>query len=539
MSTFKMVPNTALSNLFFPNATFSPFSTPARDVEVPADAPEGSYTYALVKSAPEVPAEECEVEALAIEVMIRWGDSLLHVAHLTPPRAFHVGEAEGEPCDFSVPAEKLGVTRAPLVLVGAGGAAYVVLLPGAKGAVEIGGRRMTVAQAIASGEATPCAELAGAHCVALPLGARARLTVGDFDFEVSAGKAGRRVAGRVELDRRSLPFAAMSAVLHVGLLGAMAVLMPPLAMADEEGVNAEQRYVMAQTLSAIAERELAEAKDAADTSQPADAAGGTGAASVGESGAAGSPTSRKTNGRFEIEGPKDNADVRISRSQAIALARDFGMVGLLNAGVGSDPNALTAPWGGVDTLGSGPKSVLGNLWGATIDEAGGAGGLGLSGVGEGGGGPFAGVGMGMIGTIGHGAGLGDNQGFGPGHGGSSDLGRRGHKVSSPRMTIGNTVVSGRIPPEVIQRIVRQNFGRFRLCYENGLRTSPNLAGRVSVAFVIGRDGAVSAVQNGGSDLPDAGVVSCVVRSFYGLSFPAPEGGIVTVTYPILLSPAGS
>ena len=104
--------------------------------------------------------------------------------------------------------------------------------------------------------------------------------------------------------------------------------------------------------------------------------------------------------------------------------------------------------------------------------------------------------------------------------------------------MGATSVSGRLPPEVIQRIVRQNFGRFRLCYENGLRNNPNLQGRVGVNFVIGRDGAVSQVQNGGSDLPDSGVVQCVVRAFYGLSFPQPEGGIVTVGYPIMFSPGG-
>ncbi len=109
---------------------------------------------------------------------------------------------------------------------------------------------------------------------------------------------------------------------------------------------------------------------------------------------------------------------------------------------------------------------------------------------------------------------------------------------TPQVRMGATQVSGRLPPEVIQRIVRQNFGRFRLCYENGLRNNRNLQGRVSVRFVIGRDGAVSNVGNGGSDMPDSGVVSCVVRAFYGLSFPQPEGGIVTVTYPIMFSPGG-
>jgi hypothetical protein len=102
--------------------------------------------------------------------------------------------------------------------------------------------------------------------------------------------------------------------------------------------------------------------------------------------------------------------------------------------------------------------------------------------------------------------------------------------------LGITTVNGRLPSEVIQRIVRQNYGRFRLCYENGLRGNPSLQGRVSVRFVIGRDGSVSNVGNSGSDLPDQSVVQCVVRSYYGLSFPEPENGIVTVVYPIVFTP---
>jgi hypothetical protein len=106
----------------------------------------------------------------------------------------------------------------------------------------------------------------------------------------------------------------------------------------------------------------------------------------------------------------------------------------------------------------------------------------------------------------------------------------------PRPRIGIPTVSGRLPPEVIQRIVRQNYGRFRFCYEQGLASNPNLEGRVSVRFAIGRDGAVSFAANAGSDMPNSGVVSCVVQSYYGLSFPSPEGGIVTVVYPIMFTP---
>jgi Ca-activated chloride channel family protein len=160
--------------------------------------------------------------------------------------------------------------------------------------------------------------------------------------------------------------------------------------------------------------------------------------------------------------------------------------------------------------------------GDSVGDSFGASGLGLSGVGEGGGG------------IGKGMGTGVGEGFGSGHGRLSGE----HKTSVPRVRMGATTVSGRLPPEVIQRIVRQNFGRFRLCYENGLRKNPDLQGRVAVRFVITREGSVGSAGNAGSDMPDSNVVNCVVRAFQGLAFPQPEGGIVTVIYPISFSPEG-
>jgi hypothetical protein len=246
----------------------------------------------------------------------------------------------------------------------------------------------------------------------------------------------------------------------------------------------------------------------------------------------GNPTTKATNKRYAVQGPKDNPDPHIARQAALREAMEFGMIGLLNTGAAGDPNAPTAPWGRDTSLGTDEVSARGNMWGDEIGDAFGAGGLGLSGIGEGGGGRGEGIGLGNIGTLGHGAGTGTGQGFGAGHG---RLGGS-HATRAPKVRMGATTVSGRLPPEVIQRIVRQNYGRFRMCYEQGLTRNPNLQGRVSARFVIGRDGSVSNVSNGGSDLPDSAVVSCVVSAFYGLSFPQPEGGIVTVVYPIMLSP---
>jgi hypothetical protein len=107
---------------------------------------------------------------------------------------------------------------------------------------------------------------------------------------------------------------------------------------------------------------------------------------------------------------------------------------------------------------------------------------------------------------------------------------------TPSIRQGATTVTGALPPEVIQRIVRQNFGRFRLCYENGLRTNPSLAGTVNVGFTIGKAGDVAkADADPSSTMSDPNVVACVTRGFGNLSFPQPDKGIVSVLYPIIFN----
>jgi outer membrane biosynthesis protein TonB len=97
-------------------------------------------------------------------------------------------------------------------------------------------------------------------------------------------------------------------------------------------------------------------------------------------------------------------------------------------------------------------------------------------------------------------------------------------------------VSGRYPPEIIQYVIRHNFGLFRACYRKGLVRNPNLQGRVSVRFVIGSDGSVRSAKDAGSDLPDREVVACVVRAFHSLHFAVLDAQVIDVVYPIVLSP---
>jgi hypothetical protein len=91
---------------------------------------------------------------------------------------------------------------------------------------------------------------------------------------------------------------------------------------------------------------------------------------------------------------------------------------------------------------------------------------------------------------------------------------------------------GCMRPEVIQRIVRLHWKEVHTCYLEGKDRRPVLAGKVVVTFVIGAGGRVISAKDGGSDIGDRGVVDCVVGVFKSLRFPAPDGGSLTLTYPI-------
>jgi DNA-directed RNA polymerase subunit RPC12/RpoP len=109
-------------------------------------------------------------------------------------------------------------------------------------------------------------------------------------------------------------------------------------------------------------------------------------------------------------------------------------------------------------------------------------------------------------------------------------------TSSLNVRMGALTVSGRLSTDVVQRIIRQNFGRFRMCYDDARVRAPQLEARVTLRFVIGRDGSVSNVSDGGSDVNVGSLVDCVKDAYRALSFPQPDGGIVTVVSPLFFRP---
>src|SRR5688572_23535238 len=335
------------------------------------DMPPGTYTYTMIKSGPDVSPDEVELPHVqAVEVMVLWGTNVLHVSHLTPPRNFYVGEEQSKNagCDFFIPSERIGTTRMPVV-IGDKMSVSLVIPPHARGYVEFPGQgRMGLDEV--RPRAQPTAEVTGGHQLALPGGAKARLELGDFVFQVAAVNAGKPIQHGVgaTFDWTVAAYFGLSFLVHAGFVAAMAFFVPPLGLTDDEDLDKDRLYLMQQYLDAAAEREQEEKEAEVVEEQADNKEGGTGTRAKGEEGSMGNPTTKATNKRYAVQGPKDNADPHIARQAALREAMEFGMIGLLNTGAAGDPNAPTAPWGRDTSLGTDEVSARGNMWGDEIGD---------------------------------------------------------------------------------------------------------------------------------------------------------------------------
>jgi hypothetical protein len=483
------------------------------------------------------PANQNAPIAESLEVTVLWGTNVLAVAQLTPPRAYAVGEVGGPGgagtsalgnVDFAMEPERLGSARRDIVAL-RNGAAFAVFGPDETPRVLEAGQAVDASNVIVD-----CSDvLPGARGIELRHERVVLIQAAGINFRLAGTEKPAAVPRAVlaATDRTALTALGSAAILQSLLIATLAYLTPSLAEASDDELNRDRLYLMQQYLQANAERNREQ-----EPQKLEEAGGEKGApaeASRGPSGKSGRTDVAQQAKRMAVAG--DSPERVIARSEMLKEAQNFGMIGVLNALNGS--TAPSSPWGELQAMGPDATNAHGDLFSPEIGDAFGYG-VGLSGTEQGGGGKGIGVGINGIGDgtcIGVGClsnGKGGLGGWGNGHG---RLGGT-HNPGSPQVRMSpGTVLSGRLPQDVIQRIVRQNFGRFRQCYEMGLRSNPNLEGRVTARFVIGRDGAVSNVSAGG-DLPDAQVKSCVASAFYGLSFPSPENGIVTVSYPIMLTP---
>jgi hypothetical protein len=112
----------------------------------------------------------------------------------------------------------------------------------------------------------------------------------------------------------------------------------------------------------------------------------------------------------------------------------------------------------------------------------------------------------------------------------------GGGVSTVSITTDHPSVVGNVSADAVERIIRINYGRFRLCYEHALAKDATLAGRIEIKFTIGADGYAKSITHDGSTLADKDLMGCVDRNVALLSFDPPTSGIATITYPLIFAP---
>jgi TonB family protein len=585
-----------------PGGLSSPMASPSGvpgSFPSPTPGLEGEELFQLIKRGDINPNEVEEVGSQAVEVSILWKSSILHVAHLDGSRDFVfsgreasqvptdkvvgatwalggvgmlVGAAMADPhhltknggllfggigaltalggsiagtfmsqknedarentSRFVVGNELLNGAGELPVVTNQGGSRFI-FLPGATGEVDLQGSRRSLEELKAQGHARPSSVVSGGFEVAIQPEGRYRQEVGGLTIVAKVVAPGRIVAGHLRRDNRLwgavggslMSVAAMVATLH-------------FAIADDSGFLSQSSDDdrLAELRAFIQRQQERQPEQQQQQNQDDQQEGGTGARHAGPEGKMGRRDAPVRSARYAI---KNNGEPpHLSRQQAREQVQNRGIFAAIGAAGGGMPGGASgnvSPFGGLTESGMDNQNANGNMTGDAIGDAFGYGGLGAAGTGWGGGGTGEGtIGMGSIGTMGHGSGTGTGQGYGSGAGrGLRDRGTRG-----PTVRAAPPSVTGLLSPDAIRRVVLRNLGQVNHCYEQGLATNPNIAGRVAVRFVIGGTGTVMASNVSDSSIPVPSVGQCVANAVRRWQFPAPEGGgIVTVNYPFNLQPA--
>lgn len=91
--------------------------------------------------------------------------------------------------------------------------------------------------------------------------------------------------------------------------------------------------------------------------------------------------------------------------------------------------------------------------------------------------------------------------------------------------------------EQIDSVVRREFPAINTCYEEELKSSPALAGKIVVSWTIEGTGAVERASVSTDTVGSEKLASCILARIKALRFPEPTGGgPVFVAYPFALKP---
>ena len=388
-----------------------------------------------------------------------------------------------------------------------------------QGELVADGVSMSLAALIESGRATM---RGGIYSVPLAPGAKARVRHGELTFHIHSVAPGVVTARKGEFDK---PFWVTNGGAFA-VLGGM-LMLTHLIPSEAGAIGAQESEEMSRFVGYLAQPTQKVEEEAIQDEVDETVGGVAGERHRGDEGAAGNPSSKKSQGRYAIKG-NPTAIPSIARDfDPEKRAREAGILGLM----AQNPGHFMASVDGTFAAGNDDSDAWGKLTGAEVGESFGGAGLGLVGTGRGGGGTGAGtIGLDSVGLLGHNRG-GDGNGLV-----RRDSGFNGRAKKVPDARVGKAEIVGELDKDLIRRVVRAHINEVRYCYNQGLTKDPNLKGRVSVQFQIGSTGKVPSAVVSETDVKDGSVTNCIAQAVRRWQFPKPQsGGNVIVTYPFVLS----
>lgn len=477
-------------------------------------------------------------KAKVLEVAEIWGDTVMDVKHYVPgPGKVNVGTTTGYKWrfvgvpiawvpptfakiawllaptlseateetrnDFYVPPEDLPHDDFALFEYAGGG--YVFNMSDKwSGFVDIGDARHTFQELIESGKASAVGP--GQYQIAVADNTRVVADLGNVIFFGQNVSPGKRINTKIT-DDLDYPFLGVMSFMSFLLLMIFFVYISAGPPQESDVMEVPDRFV--ELLLQQPEPEEQKVDNKPDANPDA----GEGAKAKKEEGKVGKKDAK-------MEKAKGNKVEMQKKELDKEIAENAGVLGALRDGAELDGVF------GSSNLNAALAGGIGGLIGAKGTQIGG-GGLGARGSGLGGGGTAGG--LGGLGTKGVGGGA---SGYGSGGGnfgakGEGGIGRIG----------GDPIILGALDKSLIDAVIKRHMNQIRYCYQRELTKNPDLGGKISVKFVIAKNGSVSKASTKSSTMGNRAVEGCINGRFMRFKFPEPKGGgIVIVSYPFIFAP---
>lgn len=348
----------------------------------------------------------------------------------------------------------------------------------------------------------------------LPANARARINCGAMSFRLDHTTRAKALPKRWFTWRWEVQKFTLGSFLALGLFLLMMFVVPPEGTTVSGDLAGMNRTFLPFIIKATEPEKAPEIL----TQRPDDNQGESSKAHVGQSGRPGDKNSKKPSGALAIGG--NGKEVHLGKAAAAADVLNKGILGILRSSQGTQ---FADIFGRGSASGEAQETILGTLAGDEFANAYSAGGWGVVGSGDGGGGHD-------LRTIGIG---GYNTMDGRTYGNAPGVGKLAQRhTRPPSVTQGIITTKGSLDKEIIRRVVHLHMNEVKFCYDQELARKADLAGRISVQFVISGMGEVITSVLQSTTMDNARVESCVVGAVKRWPFPKPTGGgIAVVSYP--------